>query len=761
MICPKCNTDNRDSAKFCSECGFDLRALEGRAASSQEADGTVTLDDLLPASEDIDVFGRPAASDVLEDALDEVKAMGGVKLPEFNVPLMSDEAESDHRQKDVSDEGAASPSDDEAHAGDDILVEEIELDEDEPSVSPAERSRRAGEEAVEELPVPAPVRPKAAASSEATRVLDSVADEADRMFGMRRGEELSAEVTADLSGLERLVDSSYVPPRMSARTGDTMQMPRIDDEMVSQPRSFRAAADRREIKRQKRALKRAQKEQAKRERELARQGAVPVAAVAAAAAASAAEAASRTDAPAEDATTPGNATASQADLVLPEITLDEAVAADAASSENPLQDNGAPEAEHAAASEADGSATDAISDFDGIPSETSAEPEEDTAEADVQAPDDSEEKAPSGDDTGIDSDGVDDADTREDTALFAGIPSADGPSSGDSQPDGAAPKRRMGTGKRVALIAVAVVVIAAAVAAATWAMELWGGKSVPDVSGLSQVDAIARLEESGFTADVVQVKSDEVEGIALSTDPAAGSRAEEGSTVTVSISVARQIPDVVGKTQDEAAALFADEGLQNVEYVQVKSNEDEGTVLKVDPAAGERAVADTKVTVDVAEPYRVPDVAGMTTDDARDALEDEGYDVKVAWHYDEEAAEGTAVSTDPAANTALDSGSTVTLYIVRHRSSELESLTRSFFTDSPTLTIDGMPYEMSEVTSVKYVGNNTCSFSIVARPFETHTWMFGLGSETRYGSYETITGTITWNDDNDITSTDPTMKQGA
>ena len=91
----------------------------------------------------------------------------------------------------------------------------------------------------------------------------------------------------------------------------------------------------------------------------------------------------------------------------------------------------------------------------------------------------------------------------------------------------------------------------------------------------------------------------------------------------------------------------------------------------------------------------------------------------------------------------------------------MESLTRAFFIDAGTVTIKGLSYQVSEVTSVSYSGNGVCAFSIVARPFETHTWMFGLGSETRYGNYETIKGTITWNDDNSIASTDPVMKQGA
>ena len=67
----------------------------------------------------------------------------------------------------------------------------------------------------------------------------------------------------------------------------------------------------------------------------------------------------------------------------------------------------------------------------------------------------------------------------------------------------------------------------------------------------------------------------------------------------------------------------------------------------------------------------------------------------------------------------------MTISVAHNRAAELESLTRAFFIDAGTVTINGLSYQVSEVTSVSYSGNGTCAFSIVARPFETHTWMFG------------------------------------
>lgn len=302
------------------------------------------------------------------------------------------------------------------------------------------------------------------------------------------------------------------------------------------------------------------------------------------------------------------------------------------------------------------------------------------------------------------------------------------------------------------------VVVVAAAAGVTYSLQLWGGKVVPDVVSMYADEAASTLEADGFSVERVQVKSDEPEDVVLSTNPVPGTRVDAGSVVTIEVSVARVVPNIVGKSLDEAMKLLAAEGFTNIETVEVKSNEAEGTVTNVAPVAGTRSKADAKITVEAAVPYRVPDVHGMSQEEATAALENEGYSVKVAYVYDEEVPEGAAVGTDPAAGEVLASGSQVTLNLAKHRSTELVSLTRAWLKDSSKVRIGGQDYEISEVNDVSYSGGNSCSYTITARKFETHSW-FGFESETRYGNYETVKGTISWNDSNEMSGSDPRIER--
>lgn len=312
--------------------------------------------------------------------------------------------------------------------------------------------------------------------------------------------------------------------------------------------------------------------------------------------------------------------------------------------------------------------------------------------------------------------------------------------------------------RMLGIVALLVLVLATCGAWGTYAMELWGGKSVPDVVGESEANAQFVLEQRGFTAKTMLVKSDEVAGVVLLTDPAAGKRAPEGSEIIMHLSTPRVVPEIVGIHEDEAVALISAEGFNNVEYQYVKSNDEEGIVLSVSPEAGAEAKSSTPIIVEVTQAYTVPETAGMTKDEAKAALEAEGYSVTVQWHYDENAAENTVHSTDPAAGTKLNSGSAVTLFVNMKRSSVLISETKSYLSSQKTYSIGGVSYEVKSVDSVSYVGNDTTQYSITARPYETYYW-FGSIPDTRFGEYTTITGTITWNESNQISSSDPGIKK--
>ncbi len=312
--------------------------------------------------------------------------------------------------------------------------------------------------------------------------------------------------------------------------------------------------------------------------------------------------------------------------------------------------------------------------------------------------------------------------------------------------------------RTVIIVILCVLVLGLVVAGVTYSAELWGGKVIPDLIGADSSEAVAKLSDAGFQVERELVKSDEVEGIVLACSPEPGSRAAEGSLVTIQVSTSRLVPNIVGKTREEAEALFASEGLTNIEYVEVKSNEPESTILKVSPVSGTRTKAEASISVEVAVPFRVPDVSGMTKEQAIAELEAEGYTAEITTVYAEDVEEGCVVVTDPVAGSALASGEVVGVSIAMHRSSELIALTTEYLNNLSTVSIDGQSYEVEEVISVSYDSENTCVYSISARPYETHSW-FGIETETRYGNVERITGTITWTSSNTIESTDPQLRQ--
>ena len=307
-------------------------------------------------------------------------------------------------------------------------------------------------------------------------------------------------------------------------------------------------------------------------------------------------------------------------------------------------------------------------------------------------------------------------------------------------------EKKHGRGRVVAIVIVLLVAAAAAAAGITYQMELWGGKVVPDVAGMTQADATYQLEGKGFTVRATQVKSDETEGLVLLTDPGSGGRAEEGSEVVIHVAVPRIVPDVVGKTRDEAAKLLEAEDFARVTFAEEKSDTAEGTVLSVTPEAGEKAKASTDITVTVAVPFTVPDVANQPLDAAKAALQEASYVPEVAYYYTEDVPEGTVVGTSPAAGEKLASGSSVTVNVAMSRASVLVPAAKDYLSSIGTISLGGTTYEIVSVDDVKYTGYNQTSFTVTAAAVTT------LDGETVRGSAKQKSGTIVWDDSDNVVS---------
>ena len=307
-------------------------------------------------------------------------------------------------------------------------------------------------------------------------------------------------------------------------------------------------------------------------------------------------------------------------------------------------------------------------------------------------------------------------------------------------------KKKSNRPKIVAGVLTALVVIAAAVALGTYHMQLWGGVAVADVVGMTQADAESVLADQGFGVRAMQVKSDDTEGLVLVMDPGSGSRIEPGSEVLIHIATSRLIPDVVGSSEEDAAAAFAEEGYANVMYVKERSDEPEGTVLSVEPGVGVRAKSVQEIIVKVADPYTVPDVAGMSAEEAGEAIVSAGLRYDITYVDTTEYPDRQVISSDPSPDTKVKSGSLVMLQVARARGVELVDLTKSYLSPGYAVTMGFYNYEIVSLDSVEYVGNNTVSFVMTARPF---TYILG---EVVSISARQVSGEIVWSDNNTVVS---------
>ncbi len=204
----------------------------------------------------------------------------------------------------------------------------------------------------------------------------------------------------------------------------------------------------------------------------------------------------------------------------------------------------------------------------------------------------------------------------------------------------------------VAFLLVAVV-IGVAYAGITYAYEQWGGKTVPYVVGLSQANATAAMEEKGFKVTTETVASDAVDGHVVQVDPPEGNRIEEGSTIHLTVGKNRTIPEVVGKTREEARSVLEAAGAKNIRFESRVSGDSRDQVLEVKPAAGALFLSSDEVTVYVAQPARMIDVVGQEEAIALQHLDKEGIAAHSAFEQTDASKRLKVVRTDPAAGEEL------------------------------------------------------------------------------------------------------------
>ncbi len=192
--------------------------------------------------------------------------------------------------------------------------------------------------------------------------------------------------------------------------------------------------------------------------------------------------------------------------------------------------------------------------------------------------------------------------------------------------------------------------------------------AVPSVGGLAQDDAMKRLEKAGFKVNVEQRFSKGVKrGLAIGTEPAAGTQLSTAQPVTLLISRGANtvlVPSVVGMDDQAALAALQNAGLAGVE-VQRDSTEPQGKVLSQSPSAGQSVARGSQVTIFASTgAITVPDVVGQDRRTAVTALKKAGFVVSVTEQSTSDPADvNRVISEFPPAGSRGQRGDTVTISV--------------------------------------------------------------------------------------------------
>jgi serine/threonine-protein kinase len=126
-----------------------------------------------------------------------------------------------------------------------------------------------------------------------------------------------------------------------------------------------------------------------------------------------------------------------------------------------------------------------------------------------------------------------------------------------------------------------------------------GNVTVPNVQGKQEVAAETTLQNAGFTVSVQQdTTSTEPAGTVVSQNPAGDSLVAPGSKVTIYVSGAASVPNVVGLSEQSAQTSLQSAGFKvNVQTVAGPAGTAPGSVWQENPAANATAAPGTSVNI--------------------------------------------------------------------------------------------------------------------------------------------------------------------
>lgn len=236
-----------------------------------------------------------------------------------------------------------------------------------------------------------------------------------------------------------------------------------------------------------------------------------------------------------------------------------------------------------------------------------------------------------------------------------------------------------------------------------------------DVVGLSEEVAVAALEGAGIAYEIVREHSDVFEkGKVTNQSILEGNILEEEDKVKITISEGQEeidVPDVVGKTLEEAKAALEAKGFTVTEDEEYDEEVEEGDIISQTPEGNTKAAKGSTVTIVVSKGEEikiavVPKLKKKTISQAEEALSKVKLKLgNVSQEYSESVEEGKIISQSIAAGTEVKEGTAVDITISKGKKPTTKTYTAVFSGAISNTNYQFAEGELVKVTLVLKVGD--------------------------------------------------------
>jgi serine/threonine-protein kinase len=226
-----------------------------------------------------------------------------------------------------------------------------------------------------------------------------------------------------------------------------------------------------------------------------------------------------------------------------------------------------------------------------------------------------------------------------------------------------------------------------------WISSGKGKVTVPDVVGMTQVDATQALMAKGLKVNAKsETNKDKPVGEVLRQNPAGDAEVDAGATVTIVVvapSNTVAVPSVLTMNQDAAKALLEGMNLQ-VKVEMVDSTQTGGTVVDQDPKGSIEVEPNSVVTIYVSNAplpttVKVPAVVGLTRSQAVAKLATFSLKASIIYQETPDYPPNQVILQDPTAGVEVEKNSTVQITVTR------EPVSTTTTTAPPTTTTSTPP----------------------------------------------------------------------